>query len=284
MEMENLSTKVESFIKDQSVDVKDALIESMNAQQAKKFSQDIVNARKNLGSPDNKAINQAIFEIESKYELSHGTILSWAESTLSHREDGFMDEASYYAKPKDERGREMLICLDSAKNASTPAEFEAYKKMMAPIILKYKNIMPPEYVSGAEDNLKQNGFSEKDFLAIDSQNPSQILKLVFGDHREEAAKHVAEWFSVDWPKYTTEKDIDNSVADCARFITNKYTLEFGMQNAMKDALNQDLKRSFSISVYKAEKDAPNDPDKAKKSMQSSLTKEFENYYKSHYAS
>jgi hypothetical protein len=167
---------------------------------------------------------------------------------------------------------------------------------MAPIIMKYQKSMPQEYVtkvSGymAKSEKNPNGFTDNDFAAIDSQNPTQILKLVLGDRREETAKHVAEWFTVDWPRYAKfkeegnmESNVDNSISDCARFITNKYALEHHMQMSIKDTLNKDFKGFFENAVEKAKKDSPSDPTEATNNIQSSLAKDFEDYYRKHYAS
>lgn len=282
---EGTNTKLEKFVKTQNVDVDNNLIESMDEEETLQFSRKIVNAFKRPGSMEAKAIKDAISIIEEKYHLSHGLVQAWAESYVSHQdENGTMSEASYYAKPKAERGRDMLRILEEAKRASTPDEFKDYCKIMGPIIVEYKDIMPLEYVSTAQNNLKKEGFSEQDFAAIDSQNPTQILKLVLGDHREEMAKHIAGWFSVEWPKYTTEKDVNNSIADCARFITDKYALEWNMQMSIKDTLSKDFKEPFKNAVEKAKKDSSGDSTKAANSIQSSLVKDFEDYYQKHYVS
>ncbi|MFA6991698.1 MAG: hypothetical protein WC269_00225 [Candidatus Gracilibacteria bacterium] len=282
--MENLNTEVEKFAKSQRVDLSDTPLDAMNDKESLKFSREIVQAYRAPDSLQFKAVNDAVFTIEKKYNLSPGLIRAWAESIVSHVEDnGTMSEASYYAKPKTERGREMLMILEEGKRAD-PAGFDDYCKMMSKIIMKYKDIMPPEYVAKAQGNLQQEGFTERDFDAVDSSDPGQIWRLVLTDHREEMAKHVAEWFVVDWPRYTTPKDVNNSISDCARFITNKYALEWGMQNSVKGLINDNFRESFQNSVEKAKKDYPNDPEKAEKNISDSLQKDLEDYYKKHYLS
>lgn len=281
-------TKVEQFVKADNYEVKN-VTEAMSEADADKFAGEIVKAYKRPGSMESKAVIAAIEQVAQESNLSVDVIRALAERRVDMKnENGTLSEASYYGKPLEARAREMVMILEEAKKACTPAEFEDYCKMMAPIIMKYQKNMPAEYVSKVSANM-----DPKDLAVIDAQfdkevSPKQLLERVMegalGRNREKSAEHIAKWFSVSWPEFTKKGDINEALTDYARFITNTYALEWDNFNKVKDLVHKDFKKPFQNAIEKAKNEYPNDSSKAKDGIKMSLKKDFGNYYDKHFAS
>lgn len=279
--------KVEKLLVSENYGTKEN-VESINEGEADRIAGEIVDAYKRPGSMESKAVITSVEQVAQESGVSVAMIRALAERRVNAKnENGTLSEASYYGQPIDSRARQMLHVLEEAKKAD-PAGFDEYCKMMAPIIMKYKKFMPAEYVNKVSANM-----NPQDLAVIDAQfdpnvSPEQFYKKVMegalGRNREKSAEHVAKWFSVEWPRYTTQKDVGEALTSYARFITNTYALEFGMFNNVKAVLHKDFKEPFQKAIKKAQNEYPNDSNKAEKSIQKSLEKDFENYYDKHFAS
>lgn len=275
---ENLNTRLEKFVKNQRGEVESGAPEQMSEVETLNFSREIVKALKNPDGLKGRAMQDAITSVEQEYGLPNGLVLGWAEEVVSFADDdGKMSEAEFYSMPKDQRGRQMLRIFESFQRASTPEEFAEYCQTHAAILLKYRNIMPAPYLEKITGT-----YSPEELAAIDSKSPDEVLALSFGRNAKETADHVGKWFSVEWPRYTTPKDVDNALADLARFITSKYALEFDVYGAIKATINRDFKKSFTDEVRQANNKQEDDK-QAEQSISRYLENEFAHYHQVHFS-